>query len=190
MSNLFGDVVQQGYVVPDVEKAMQHWLARGVGPFVFVDIKDFPGVYDDKPIIAEMQAGFAYSGDQQIEVITPSLSHPSIYRDYLGQIPGGGLQHLAFWVDDIDEKLADLTRRDVSYRVWQRYGSPPDYKAHAYLDLIDQPGVMIQLMARSDFYDMLFGTLHAAAQDWDGSDPIRVLDPGSGGLIPRASQDA
>ncbi len=45
MSVLFGPVVQQGYVVPDVELAMQHWLARGVGPFVFVDIKEFPGIW-------------------------------------------------------------------------------------------------------------------------------------------------
>jgi catechol 2,3-dioxygenase-like lactoylglutathione lyase family enzyme len=187
MSHLFGPVVQQGYVVPDVEDAMQHWLARGVGPFVFVDIKDFPGLYNDEPIMAQMQAGFAYSGDQQIEVIAPSAGHPSIYKDYLDQVPSGGLQHLAFWVDDIDAKLVELDRQQVSYQVWQRYGAPPDYQAHAYIDLTDAPGVMIQLMARSEFYDILFGALSIAAQEWDGvSDPIRVLDPGSGTLIPRS----
>lgn len=187
MSHLFGPVVQQGYVVPDVEDAMQHWLARGVGPFVFVDIKDFPGMYNDEPIMAQMQAGFAYSGDQQIEVITPSLDHPSIYKDFLQQVPSGGLQHLAFWVDDIDAKLTELNHRQVGFRVWQRYGAPPDYQAHAYIDLTDAPGVMIQLMARSDFYDLLFGALSDAAKAWDGvSDPIRVLDPASGALVPRS----
>jgi catechol 2,3-dioxygenase-like lactoylglutathione lyase family enzyme len=187
MSKLFGPVVQQGYVVPDVEAAMQHWLARGVGPFVFVDIRDFSGQYDGDPIQAEMQAGFAYSGDQQIEVITPSLGHPSIYKDYLTLNPQGGLQHLAFWVDDIDNKLAELDERGVRYRVWQRYGEPPTFAAHAYIDLLDEPGVMMQLMARSPFYDVLFGQLHAAAESWDGStDPIRVLDPGDGKLVVRA----
>lgn len=191
MSKLFGPVVQQGYVVPDVEAAMQHWLARGVGPFMFVDIQDFAGQYssgpqEDVPIQAAMQAGFAYSGDQQIEVITPSFSHPSIYKDYLELNPQGGLQHLAFWVDDIDPKLAELDDSGVRYRVWQRYGEPPNYAAHAYLDLLDAPGVMIQLMARAPHYDMLFGQLHAAAQSWDGNtDPIRVIDPGSGKLIAR-----
>lgn len=187
MSHLFGPVVQQGYVVPDIEAAMQHWLARGVGPFVFVDIRDFPGLYCDQPISAAMQAGFAYSGDQQIEVITPSLDHPSIYRDFLNVSPDGGLQHLAFWVDNVDKKLAELADLGVRHRVWQRYGTPPDFEAHAYIDLIEQPGVMIQLMARSDFYTMLFGALHTAASDWDGrADPIRVLDPQSGKLVPRA----
>ena len=124
MSHLFGPVVQQGYVVPDVENAMQHWLARGVGPFVFVDIAEFPGTYRGEPIMARMQAGFAYSGDQQIEVITPSDAHPSIYSDFLVHTPQGGLQHLAFWVDDIDEKLSQLDADDIEYEVWQRYGEP------------------------------------------------------------------
>ncbi len=186
MSNLFGPVVQQGYVVPDVEAAMQHWLARGVGPFVYVDIKDFPGIYESTPISAAMRAGFAYSGDQQIEVIAPSLDHPSIYRDYLAQVPGGGLQHLAFWVDNIDRKLAELYEQNVGYHVWQRYGPAPSYEAHAYIDLTDHPGVMVQLMARSEFYDMMFGLLKDAADRWDGStDPIRVLDPAQGKLVPR-----
>ncbi len=186
MSQFFGPVVQQGYVVPDVEAGMQHWLARGVGPFVFVDIKNFSGIYDAQPISANMQAGFAYSGDQQIEVIAPSQNHPSIYKDFLDQTPHGGLQHVAFWVDDIDEKLAELDDQNIHYRVWQRYGEAPDYKAHAYIDMLDAPGVMIQLMARSDFYDLLFGALAAAAKQWDGkTHPIRELDPTTGELVPR-----
>ena len=39
MSKLFGPVVQQGYVVPDSDKAISHWLSRGVGPF-FVEVID------------------------------------------------------------------------------------------------------------------------------------------------------
>ena len=186
MSVYFGPVVQQGYVVPDVEAAMGHWLARGVGPFLFVDIADFPGLYRDQPIMAAMQAGFAFCGDQQIEVICPAMDHPSIYRDYLAHTPQGGLQHLAYWVDDIDAKLAEVSSRGLQYEVWQRYGVAPDYQAHAYLDCPDAPGVMVQLMARSDFYNMMFGALSAAAADWDGkTDPIRVLDPATGTLQAR-----
>lgn len=181
MSTLFGPVVQQGYVVPDVDAAIEHWLARGVGPFFLQDIRDFPGWYDGKDIMAEMRAGFAYCGDQQIEVISPGGEHPSIYKDYLKQQPAGGLQHLAYWVDDVDEALHALDKAGEQFRVWQRYGQPPDYKAHAYIDSLTQPGVMIQLMARSDFYDMFFGLMRAAADSWDGkTDPVRMLDMSSG----------
>ncbi len=177
MSALFGPVVQQGYVVPDVDAAIAHWLARGVGPFFVTDIADFPGSYDGEPIMAAMRAAFAYSGDQQIEVITPTGDHPSIYADYLAEHPQGGLQHLAFWADDIDDTLRDLDARGHRYKVWQRYGEPPTYPAHAYIDSVESPGVMIQLMAPSEFYDMFFGLIKEAAAGWDGStDPIRMLD--------------
>ena len=185
MSALFGPVVQQGYVVPDVEAAIDHWLARGVGPFFLNDIADFSGWYDGQPIMAAMRVGFAYSGDQQIEVITPLGEHPSIYKDYLVDHPEGGLQHLAFWVDHIDTKLAELDAAGHRYKVWQRYGEAPDYAAHAYIDSEASPGVMMQLMAPSEFYDMYFAMIKAAADDWDGvTDPIRMLDMSTG--VPKA----
>jgi len=177
MSTLFGPVVQQGYVVPDADAAIAHWTSRGIGPFFLQDIADFSGEYDGKPIIAKMRAGFAYCGDQQIEVITPQGDHPSIYKDFLQHTPQGGLQHLAFWVDNIDEKLQELESAGHSYRVWQRYGEAPDYALHAYIDSESHPGVMIQLMARSEFYDLFFGLLRDAADTWDGStDPVRMLE--------------
>ena len=181
MSTLFGQVVQQGYVVPNVEDAIAHWTARGVGPFYLMDIDNFPGQYDGEPIMARMRAGFAYCGDQQIEVITPGGESPSIYKDYLSHTPQGGLQHLAFWVDSIAEKLGELEAAGQRFRVWQRYGEAPDYAAHAYIDCEDQPGVMIQLMARSEFYDMFFGLLRQEAGSWNGvTDPVRMLDMSSG----------
>ncbi len=181
MSTLFGPVVQQGYVVPDVEEAISHWLERGVGPFFLQDISAFPCWYDGADIMADMRAGFAYCGDQQIEVIAPGGEHPSIYKDFLKRNPQGGLQHLAYWVDDVDEKLEAVAAAGHDYKVWQRYGQSPGYKAHAYVDSLSYPGVMIQLMARSDFYDMFFGLMKQAADEWDGhTDPIRMLDMSSG----------
>jgi hypothetical protein len=108
MSALFGPVIQQGYVVPDIDEAIRHWLARGVGPF-FIEAHIRPkGHYDNQPIQPDLSAAFAYSGDQQIEVIQQHDDTPTIYRDYLADRPDGGLQHLAAWVDDIPDTLTGL----------------------------------------------------------------------------------
>ncbi len=176
MSKIFGPVVQQGYIVPDIYKAMQHWLARGVGPFFIEEIVGLQGEYDGQVVKLDISAAFAYSGDQQIEVIEQHNDAPSIYSDYLKGHADGGLQHLAVWVDNIDAKLAELQAAGHKYRVRERYGD-----GHAYLDSEDQPGVMIQLMARMEVMDELFGMIKKAADEWDGkSDPIRKVDWSTG----------
>lgn len=176
MSVLFGPAVQQGYVVPDLRSAMRHWLARGVGPFFFEELRDYSGIHDGMEIRLDLDAGFAYSGDQQIEVIQPLGSATSIYSRFLEEHPRGGLQHLAFWVDDIDETLERIERIGKRYVVAQRYGD-----RHAYLDSVEAPGVMIQLMAHSDTNDELFRIVRKASRSWDGeTNPIRKIDWSSG----------
>ncbi len=176
MSRIFGDVVQQGYAVPDVDAAMRHWIARGIGPFYIADIEGMEGEYYGEPISSKMRAGFAYSGDQQIEVIQPTGTNPSIYGDFLKDHPGGGLQHLAVWVDDVNDAFAKLNETGERFQICQRYGD-----AHIYVDHVAEPGVMMQMMARSDFYDVFFGIVKAGADAWDGkTNPLRKIDFSSG----------
>jgi hypothetical protein len=176
MSVIFGPVVQQGYVVPEIEPAISHWLARGVGPFFIEEHIRPPGEYMGQDMQADLSAAFAYSGDQQIEVIQQFDDGPSVYRDYLLKHPEGGLHHLAVWVDSIPEKLEELAKNGDDYEVQQRYGD-----AHAYLECRSHPGVMIQLMARIELMTDLFSDIEQASEGWDGkTDPIRKIDWSSG----------
>jgi hypothetical protein len=187
MSNVFGGVVQQGYVVPDINEAMRHWIARGIGPFYMEHLKDFPGELDGKPVKLELKAAFAYSGDQQIEVIEPIGPEPSIYGEYLKEHPRGGLQHLAVWCEGtIPEKLAQLRERGMDYKVRQTYGED-----HAYIDSIDQPGVMVQLMKRGELIETMFAIIKEGADNWDGStDPVRRIDWSSGTPVVKPIEEA
>jgi catechol 2,3-dioxygenase-like lactoylglutathione lyase family enzyme len=185
MSALFGPVIQQGYVVPDIQAAMRHWIARGIGPFFIEEHIRPKGEYDGHSIRPDLSAAFAYSGDQQIEVIEQHDDDPTIYRDYLAAHPDGGLQHLAVWVDDIAETVAGLEAAGSSYAVRQRYGD-----GHAYLDSDDEPGVMMQLMARSDHLVQLMETIHAGSIGWDGvTAPIRRIGWSTGKPVPEIVED-
>lgn len=183
MSKLFGPVVQQGYVVPDIDAAMAHWIARGVGPFFIEHLVDFDGVIDGEPRKLELKAAFAYSGDQQIEVIQPLGDVPCIYEEYLAGHPDGGLQHLAVWVDSIDGKMAELKEQGHDYVVRQTYGD-----GHAYIDSKDKPGTMIQLMARGPIIERLFEIIKDGAETWDGkTDPVRKIDWTTGEPVIKAA---
>ena len=50
---------------------MKHWLARGIGPFFVEHLSNFEGVVGQSVCTLELIAAFAYSGDQQIEIIEP-----------------------------------------------------------------------------------------------------------------------
>ena len=173
MSKLFGPMIQQGYIVPDLEAGMAHWLARGVGPFYVIPPFTLDALHYGRPTVCRITAAFACSGDQQIELITPlEGSGPSVYSDYLDANPGGGMQHLASWCDDVDAKLAELTAAGVDHVVAQRYPG-----SHAYLDVPGSPGVMIQLMPTIQRYLDLYHVGMAESARWDGhTDPIRTMD--------------
>jgi catechol 2,3-dioxygenase-like lactoylglutathione lyase family enzyme len=176
MSHVFGPVVQRGYVVPEIEAAVRHWLARGVGPFFIEEHIRPPGQFDDGPTRPDLSAAFAYSGDQQIEVIQQFDDAPTIYREYLTSNPSGGLQHVAFWVDDITATLEELSGAGHDFCVRQRFGD-----MHAYIDSEKEPGVMIQLMARNELMVALFDLIKAGADSWDGkTDPVRRIDWSTG----------
>ncbi len=183
MSTFFGAAIQQGYVVPDIDAAIRHWIARGVGPFFIEHLKGIEAVIDGKPRKLELKAAFAYSGDQQIEVIQPLGAEGSIYTEFLRENPRGGLQHLAFWCDNIADTLAEVARSGREFVVHQRYGD-----GHAYIDSVEQPGVMIQLMARTPQMEGLFRIIKHGAEHWDGvTDPVRRIDWSTGAPVIRAA---
>jgi catechol 2,3-dioxygenase-like lactoylglutathione lyase family enzyme len=179
MSLIFGPCVQQGYVVPDIQAAMQHWLARGVGPFYIEEHISPPAEFDGRPFTPDISAAFAYCGEQQIELVQQHDDQATVYSEFLRAQPAGGLQHLAFWCDDVPRAIAELGEAGLRYRVRQRYGD-----MHAYLDSEDAPGIMVQLMDSGPMMSELFAVIKQGAETWDGvTDPIRSIDWSSGAPV-------
>ena len=172
MSYFFGPCVQQGYVVPDIYRAIDHWLARGVGHF-YIDENISPEAeFDGKPFTPDISAAFAYSGDQQIELVQQHDDQPNVYKEFLEANPTGGLQHLAFWCDDVPAAIARHCGPGGGFRVRQRYGD-----MHGYLDSVADPGLMIQLMDSGPMMTSLFTIIKEGSETWDGkTDPIRRID--------------
>ena len=106
MSRLFGPLRQMGYVVPDVEAAMKHWIeVCGVGPWFYAERLPLTSFsyggkrYDD----IHLSIALANSGEMQIELIQQRSDHPSMGRDFLAANPKGGLQHWSSWPENYDE---------------------------------------------------------------------------------------
>jgi catechol 2,3-dioxygenase-like lactoylglutathione lyase family enzyme len=171
MSALFGKVSQIGYVVSDVEAAMQQWLAAGVGPWFYVqrvetDYFRHRGSDSD----AAFGAAVANSGDMQIELIVRKNDGPSSWKEFT-DAGGNGIQHIAYWTRDYqstyDKALA------AGFRLVQegQIGGPTG--RFSYFESPDNPGTVIELSDISGAKGNTFEQVRLAALHWDGKDPIR-----------------
>jgi 4-hydroxyphenylpyruvate dioxygenase-like putative hemolysin len=101
MSRIFGPVRQNGYVVSDIQTAMDHWIkVMGVGPWYYIDrVKTDYFRHRGRDSGIEMSIALANSGNLQIELIQQRNDAPSMYQEFLAA-GREDLQHMSFWTTD------------------------------------------------------------------------------------------
>ena len=174
MSRIFGAIRQNGYVVRDIQAAMDHWITvMGVGPWFYipkVSTEHFRYHGVDSPV--EMSIALANSGDLQIELIQQRNDARSMYKDFL-DAGREGLQHVAYWSRDyqgVYDKALSL-----GYRVGHEGQIGGSRGRFSYFETEAHPGTVIELSDISGRKGEFFEHVKTVAADWDGSDPIRAL---------------
>jgi len=173
MSRFFGEIRQLGYVVKDIEAAMNYWSEKlGVGPWFYnprVPIRNY--TYEGQAYEPHNSVALANSGDVQVELIQTRNDVPSMYRDFLKQ-GHTGLQHVAYWTQDYDADLARLLAQGFRPVMGGEVGENGRF---VYFDTEFHPGTVIELSEVAGPKGKLFDMIRAAADGWDGSDPIRAF---------------
>lgn len=178
MSRLFGPVRQNGYVVRDIEAAMEHWTTvLGVGPFYYIErvpMESF--LYRGEPSNPDVSIALANTGDLQIELIQQRNDAPSMYRDFL-DAGNEGLQHLSCWSTDFERDLARALALGCEIGQEGRIGDPGRF---VYLQTDTQPGAhpgtVMELSDVSGPKGKFFEHIRRKAAAWDGRHPIRVTE--------------
>ncbi|NYT80692.1 VOC family protein [Alcaligenaceae bacterium] len=171
MSKFFGEIRQLGYVVNDIEAAMDYWSrSLGVGPWYYnpkVPIENYH--YRGERYEPHNSVALANSGFVQVELIQCRNDVPSMYRDFL-QAGNTGLQHVAYWTEqydaDMDRLLAQGFKPVMSGEVGER-------GRFVYFDTEYHPGTVIELSEVAGPKGKLFDLIRSEAQGWDGSEPVR-----------------
>jgi len=171
-SILPGPVRQNGCVVRNLERAMEAWLALGVGPWlVLPHITQTGSVYRGRPTEPVVSIAFANSGALQMELIEQEDDSPSIYAEFL-DAGREGLHHLAWWADDFDE-VAGAARRAAWPVVHE--GDAGGMARFAYFDLEPSAHTVVEVMELTDASRWLVERVREAAAGWDGANPVRAL---------------
>lgn len=169
----FGPVMQLGFVVPDLERAVAHWSGTvGVGPFFLLDHVQFAETfYKGRPTTVDMSVAVAQWGHVQVELVQQFNDAPSIYSEFEGR-EAGGLQHLGVMTDSVARDLERLRPLGIEPVQW---GSTANGIRFAYLSTDQHPGAMIELIEHGPAIDGFFAVVREAARGWDGSKPMRRL---------------
>ncbi len=109
------NILQVCVVVEDLREAMRHyWEVLGIGPWKIYTFEP-PDLTDTTlrgaPEPYSMKVGLAQIGNVQWELIQP-LTGRSTYREFLEQ-KGGGLHHVLVQVENYDDTLKELQKRDI-----------------------------------------------------------------------------
>lgn len=162
--------MQNGFVVPDWRAAAEHWSGvLGVGPFFVLRHIEFEWCeYRGERVDIDMSVAIAYCGDFQIELVEQHNDAPSIYRDFLsGNAPG--LQHVGALVDDVE----DCIRSQGWKKAVVQQGRTAAGARFAYVDTVLHNGTMLELIESNPAAHKAFDYMRTAAEEWDGSQPIR-----------------
>jgi hypothetical protein len=171
MSRLFGNMRQVGIVVRDIEAAMRHWVEIcGIGPWFYAErlaITNFTYAGRNYGEI-HISVALANSGEVQLELIQQRCNTPSMYRDFLSA-GHEGMQHWSSWPQNYDE----IYQRALAsgYMVGHEGDSPRG--RFVYFRNEGHPGTVIEMADATSTRMRIFDAVRAAANGWDGSDPIR-----------------
>jgi catechol 2,3-dioxygenase-like lactoylglutathione lyase family enzyme len=166
-----GTVCQNGYVVRDLDRAIEQWLNAGVGPwFAIRNAEQSKMYFHGERSDPMLSIAWSNSGDLQIELIQPHGDRPSVYREFL-DAGHEGIHHVAFWAEDFDRVMADAAR--AGWTVVQS-GDGGGVTRFAYLDL-GIGGTIVEVTELNESTRAMNERIRDAADGWDGTDPVRAL---------------
>jgi hypothetical protein len=169
-----GTVMQVSFVVDDIEREMEHWTRTlRVGPFFY--LPHFPildAEFHGSPITIDVDIALAFSGTTCFELIRQNDETPSPFRASSTRV--AGLHH---WGVSTRTFEADLEQSGKSGMTCIASGRVALGGRCAYLETGTRLGALVELIEITPSVEQFFAMIQAAAQGWDGSDPVRRMGP-------------
>lgn len=166
-------IVQIAYHVPDIDAAARDFSARfGWGPFFILrHIPLASCTYRGAPGAFDHSSAYGQAGPVMVELVQQHNDGPSAVRDMYGPAEFG-LHHMASFTDNLQDSLDRYAAAGfpTAMRALSKAGVE-----FAFVDLRATHGHMLELYEPSRPLAGFYKMVREAAENWDGSDPVRDL---------------
>lgn len=168
-----GPPVQIAHAVPDAIAAAHRWTADlGAGPFFVNEHIELVDVtYRGRPAEFDHTSAYGQWGAIMVELVQDHGRGPSIVRDRFGP-DESGLHHVAFIVDDLGDSVRHLAARGHEIAMTASTAGGTRFR---FVDTMAWLGHFVELYERSDRIERFYAMVADAAEEWDGSDPLRYI---------------
>ena len=162
-----------GYVVDDLEAGVARFTAAtAAGPFFAMEHLAFDEVtFDGSPALYDHSSAFGQWGPVLVELTVVHDAQPAGLRKALA-VPGGGVGHVAWLADDLEAETARL--QAAGLRAFHAGRAGP--VSAVWFDGGPLLGHPVEVLQRCEEILGFYAMVRAAAQDWDGSHPLRPLE--------------
>ena len=139
------------WVVRDI-RAAERFFTESLGTPAFLRMEnlkaaDLEGTYKGEPADFEFHLYLCYSGETMLELIQP-ISGKSIYADFLDRHGGGGVQHVAFVVEEHELEAAVGSMVKKGHQIITTLSLP--VARVAYFDTYPEIGVATEFIGLTD----------------------------------------
>jgi hypothetical protein len=165
--------MQLCWVVPDLEKAIDHWVrTAGAGPFFVFGAVEFENARyrGSARQVEPCRAAIGQFGDTQIELVEPAGDGTGLWSDF--SVKGRtSLHHAGLYCTDYDAERAAYIA-DGSELAFEGLMMGAQT---CYIDTTPTLGFLTELITANPIAEQVFGAIRAASESWDGSDPVRTM---------------
>ncbi|MEP1593374.1 MAG: VOC family protein [Halieaceae bacterium] len=165
--------MQNAYVVNDVAVAAERMVElMGAGPFfIFEHIPLSECLYRGAASELDHTSAYGQCGNVMMELVQQNNDGPSAFRDLYK--PGEeGLHHMATFSEELDTELSRYA--DMGFPT-ATLATTETGTRFAYVDTSAVLGHMVELYQEDSGIRDFYAMVAAAAENWDGTDPVRTL---------------
>ena len=167
---LHGPVHHYGYVVDNLEKAIDHAIETlGAGPFFRIDHVPLDSMKSDgAPATFDHSSAFGECGDTLLELMEIHTAEPAAVEEGFA-LPRPQLHHIAFVVPSLEDGIETLAQAGIPAYLEATLGA-----IHfTYHDGSGTFGHDVELHQDSPDFQGFWTNIRGSNAGWDGSDPVR-----------------